>query len=62
MANPKRKISRSKRDMRRANWFSGMKTAQVVKCDHCGEKKLPHRACPSCGYYHGRSVVIPQDA
>ena len=62
MANPKRKISRSKRDMRRANWFDDMKENQLVKCDHCGEEKMPHRACPSCGYYNGKSVFIPKNA
>lgn len=62
MANPKRKISRSKRDMRRANWFADMKSANLIKCAHCGETKLPHRACPSCGYYNGKSVFIPKNA
>ena len=62
MANPKRKLSRSKRDMRRANWFSGMKPAQLTTCDNCGEKKLPHRACPSCGYYQGKNIYIPKNA
>jgi large subunit ribosomal protein L32 len=61
MANPKRKISRSKRDKRRANWFASMKTTQLVECDHCGEQKLPHHVCPNCGYYKGRSVVIPKN-
>lgn len=62
MANPKRKISRSKRDKRRANWFDDMTANQLVKCDHCGEQKMPHRACPSCGYYNGKSVFIPKSA
>ena len=62
MAHPKRKISRSKRDHRRANWFASMPKAQLVDCDHCSEKKLPHRACPSCGYYHGKSVTNPKQA
>jgi len=62
MANPKRKISRSKRDMRRANWFADMKQTQLSKCDHCGEPKLPHRACPGCGYYNGKNVYIPKNA
>jgi len=62
MANPKRKISRSKRDHRRANWFDGMKATQLTTCDHCGEQKLPHRACPSCGYYNGTSIYMPRTA
>ncbi len=62
MANPKRKLSRSKRDKRRANWFTSLKPSQLTVCDHCGEKKLPHRACPNCGYYNGINVVIPTGA
>ncbi|MBN2425764.1 MAG: 50S ribosomal protein L32 [Calditrichaceae bacterium] len=62
MANPKRKISRSKRDKRRANWVSGIKTGSLVTCDHCGEKKLMHAVCPNCGYYKGKSVIIPDNA
>ena len=62
MANPKRKISRSKRDKRRANWTAGLKTANLVNCDNCGEKKMRHVACPNCGYYKGKSVFIPDNA
>jgi large subunit ribosomal protein L32 len=62
MANPKRKISRSKRDHRRAIWNNSLQARTVVACDHCGEPKLPHRACNSCGYYNGRSVFIPKSS
>ncbi|NOX90133.1 MAG: 50S ribosomal protein L32 [Calditrichaeota bacterium] len=60
MANPKRKISRSKRDKKRAQWMSGLRAQSLVACDHCGEKKMPHRACPNCGYYRGRNIFIPK--
>jgi len=30
---------------------------QLVACDNCGEKKLPHTVCSNCGYYAGREVV-----
>ena len=62
MANPKRKISRSKRDMRREHWFADMKPSQLNACDHCNEPKLPHRACPACGYYNGKSIYLPKNA
>jgi large subunit ribosomal protein L32 len=26
------------------------------KCSHCGEPKVPHFACGSCGVYQGRQV------
>lgn len=62
MANPKRKLSRSKRDMRRAHWMGGQKAHNVITCDNCGEKMIAHRACPSCGYYRGKSVITPQNS
>lgn len=29
----------------------------LSECPHCHEMKLPHRACPKCGYYKGREVM-----
>ncbi|MFN3270481.1 MAG: 50S ribosomal protein L32 [Candidatus Kapaibacteriota bacterium] len=26
-------------------------------CPQCGAAKLPHRACPECGYYNGRKII-----
>ncbi len=26
------------------------------ECPNCGEPKLPHHVCSSCGYYKGREV------
>ncbi len=60
MANPKRKISRSKRDKRRANWMNSLDSGLLVPCENCGEKKIAHHVCPECGYYRGRSVTNPQ--
>ncbi|MBL7073677.1 50S ribosomal protein L32 [candidate division KSB1 bacterium] len=59
MAVPKRKISRSRRDKRRTHWKLSPPT--VVECPNCHEPKLPHRVCPNCGYYRGRSVIIPKE-
>jgi large subunit ribosomal protein L32 len=55
MALPKRKTSKSKRDMRRAH--KKAKAPNVSTCPECGEAVVPHRACPSCGAYKGRNVV-----
>lgn len=60
MPNPKRKISRSKRDKRRSQWFSAMRSAQLGVCSHCGEKKVSHQICPHCGYYKGRNIIVPK--
>jgi large subunit ribosomal protein L32 len=29
----------------------------LVKCEECGEYKLPHRACPNCGKYKGVTYI-----
>jgi large subunit ribosomal protein L32 len=60
MPNPKRKISRSKRDMRKAHWFNSLGKNTIITCDNCNEKMIAHRACPSCGYYRGKHVMNPQ--
>ncbi len=59
MPNPKRRHSRSRRDKRRANYKPTAPT--LSKCPQCHEPKLPHRACPKCGYYHGRTVIVPKE-
>jgi large subunit ribosomal protein L32 len=55
MANPKHKISRARRDKRRAHHALG--TPTLTACPQCREPKLPHRVCPSCGTYRGRDVI-----
>jgi len=55
VAVPKRKTTPSKRDMRRAQ-HDKVTPVQLVKCEHCGEAVLPHRACAACGFYKGRKV------
>lgn len=62
MANPKRKISKSKRDKRRSSWVSKLKAGSNTTCSNCGEPKLPHRACPACGYFNGQQVFTPQES
>ena len=29
----------------------------MVTCPNCFEPRLPHRVCPQCGHYKGRTVV-----
>ena len=55
MAVPKSKITRSKRGMRRAH--DALNSINTTECPNCGELKLPHHICSSCGYYgHGNSL------
>ncbi len=56
MAVPKRRTSRSKRNMRRAN-HDKVTAIQLIACSNCGEPSVPHRACPACGFYGGRQVT-----
>lgn len=53
MAVPKRKKSRSRRDMRRAH-HDKVTAPNLAPCPNCGEMMVPHRVCPSCGQYKGR--------
>lgn len=59
MALPKHKVSKSKRDMRRAH--KKLAAVAVTKCPQCGEAKLPHHVCPECGVYKGRDVVKTEE-
>ncbi|MDR2068155.1 MAG: 50S ribosomal protein L32 [Holosporaceae bacterium] len=61
MAVPKKKISKSRRDMRRSHL--ALKPVNTVACPNCGEAKLPHHACRTCGIYNGRQILkdIRQD-
>ncbi len=55
MAVPKKKTSKSRKNMRRAHDF--LTTQSVSVCPQCKSPKLPHRVCPSCGTYKGREVL-----
>jgi large subunit ribosomal protein L32 len=54
MAVPKRKTSKSRRDKRRAT--HGIEVASVNLCPNCHQPKRPHRLCPTCKSYNGRTV------
>ena len=55
MAVPKGKISKARRNSRRANWK--LKMPGIVECSQCHQMKLAHRVCKNCGYYNGVQVV-----
>jgi large subunit ribosomal protein L32 len=55
MAVPKKKTSKSRRDMRRAH--HALSTSAYAECSNCGELKRPHHVCGSCGHYDGREVT-----
>ncbi len=55
MAVPKKKTSKSRRDMRRSH--HALKTINVIVDKETGEYKLPHHICKKDGSYNGRIVV-----
>jgi len=55
MAVPKRKVTKSRRNQRRAH--HALPAASRHECPNCGEIKRPHHLCQSCGHYDGREVV-----
>lgn len=56
MAVPKRKTTRARRDARRTA-KEKLTLASLSVCPQCKQPKLPHRVCPNCGTYKGRTVV-----
>ncbi|MCK5768040.1 MAG: 50S ribosomal protein L32 [Candidatus Atribacteria bacterium] len=56
MPMPKRKTSKSRKNKRRTHW--NLTETKLTECPRCHEMKLPHRACPECGYYNGKKIVI----
>lgn len=54
-ALPKRKLSKARRGERRSHHH--LQVIQPVRCSNCRDWKLPHHACPSCGFYNGRQVL-----
>jgi len=55
MAVPKKKTSKSRRNMRRSH--HALSTSSYAECSNCGELKRPHHVCGSCGHYDGREVT-----
>ncbi len=56
MAVPKKKVSRSRRNMRRFASGNKLDKPTVTTCPSCSEPTRPHRIC-ACGYYNKRSVL-----
>lgn len=59
MAVPKAKVSKARRNSRKANWK--ISTPSMMECPHCHEQKLAHKVCAKCGYYDGREVIAQKE-
>lgn len=60
MANPKHKISKSRRDKRRTH--KKLSFPALVSCPQCHEPKRPHHVCLRCGTYKGREVITVKES
>jgi large subunit ribosomal protein L32 len=60
-ALPKRKISRVRRDRRRAHYLR-LQMPTMVPCSQCGNLHISHRVCPSCGTYNGEQVLVMDES
>ena len=59
MAVQQNKVSKSRRNMRRAH--DSLSPAARNECPNCGELKRPHHVCGACGHYDSREVVAVAD-
>ena len=60
MAVPKRKTSRSKRDMRRSH--DSLKLINIVEDKESGEPRISHRLDLSTGMYNGKQIVKKKES
>jgi len=59
MAVPKKKKSKSGTRMRRSH--DALRLPNLGVCPQCHEPVLPHRLCPECGTYKGRTIIKPKE-
>ena len=59
MAVPKKKVSKSRRDMRRAH--DALKAPSYVEDQDSGELRRPHHIDLKTGMYRGRQILEPKD-
>lgn len=52
---PKRKTSKSKKNMRRSH--DALAPPPLSECPQCHEIKMPHHICPTCGYYKNKEII-----
>ncbi|MBO4771910.1 MAG: 50S ribosomal protein L32 [Bacteroidales bacterium] len=60
MANPRSKMSKTRRDKRRTHYKATAPT--LTKCSNCGATIQMHHVCPECGYYRGQLAIATETA
>ncbi|MTL84389.1 50S ribosomal protein L32, partial [Turicibacter sanguinis] len=56
---PQRRTSKTAKRKRRTHFK--LEVPGMVACPQCGEMKLSHRVCGTCGTYKGREVVKTEE-
>ena len=56
MAVPQRRISKTRKRMRRTHFK--LEVSGLVTCPNCGEMIKSHHVCPKCGYYAGKTQYL----
>ena len=59
MAVPKRKTSKSKRNMRRSH--DAISSLNIIEDKESGEPRLSHRLDLSTGIYNGKQIIFNKD-
>ena len=59
MAVQQNKKSRSRKGMRRSH--DHVAVPNYTLCTNCNKEIMPHRVCPSCGFYDGHMAVQPHE-
>ena len=60
MAVPKRKTSKSKRNMRRSH--DSLELKNIIEDKESGEPRMPHRIDLSTGMYNGRQIFKKKES
>ena len=60
MAVPFRKVSKTRKRMRRSH--TALTADVTTKCPNCGAVVKPHRVCRECGFYRGKKVLNKEEA
>ncbi len=54
MPVPKKRVGHSEQGHRRSNWKATVPS--LMTCPNCGDQKLTHVLCETCGHYGGKQV------
>jgi large subunit ribosomal protein L32 len=55
MAVPRNRHSTARKNSKRSH--HAKTPVQAISCGNCGSARRPHRICPSCGTYAGKTVL-----